>query len=766
VTLAAGTRLGAYEIVAPLGAGGMGEVYRAHDPRLGRDVALKVLPAEVATSPDRLARLEREARTVAALNHPNIVVLHSIEQHGGTRFLTMELVEGASLAERIVPGGVAREELLDLAIALADALGAAHARGVVHRDLKPANVMVTREGRVKVLDFGLAKAAAAPSGVAHTQAATRTRPISEVGQVMGTVPYMAPEQLRGDAVDARTDLFALGILVYELATGRRPFEGDSAADITSAVLRDAPPALATRRGDLPDALDRLVARCLEKRPEDRPGSALELRDALRAVRRDLERGGPAPAAASRREAVASIAVLPFANRSADPDDAYFSDGLADELLNVLSKIRGFRVAARSSAFSFKDRHATAEEIGRALRVDTLLDGSVRKSGTRARISVQLVTVADGYQLWSETYDRTLDDLFAVQDDIAQSVVKALRATLFGEPDPGGSGAVHAEVSQAARNRRADPEAHRDYLQARHLMARSTREDTERAVALLHRSLARDPGFALAWAELSAIHVWQVDLEWTSMAEGTLRARQAAERAVALQPDLAEGYVALAALQMNYDWNWAGAEASLRRALELAPHNAVVLRRAGVLNDFLCRHEQAIALYRRAIALDPLSASAYNNLGIALHIAGRLDEAEAACRTALELAPQRAGTRSILSMILLALGRADEALAEAAREPNGPFQLEALARVHFALGHRAEADAALEQMIAEHAVGSAYQIAEAFGARGDVDAAFTWLERAWAQRDAGLPDLRSSVSLRGLHADPRWAPLVRRVGFEV
>jgi serine/threonine protein kinase len=345
------TRLGNYEILGPLGTGGMGEVYRARDQRLGRDVAVKVLPEAVGASPDRLARFEREARTVAGLNHPNIVVLHSIEDEGGIRFLTMELVEGQVLSRLITAGGLPLSRILEISIPLTDALVAAHERGVIHRDLKPGNVMVTRKGRVKVLDFGLAKAAerdATPED--ETLAPTVVGPISGEGHVVGTAPYMAPEQLRGEAVDPRSDLFSMGIILYELATGRRPFQGDSNAEVTSSILRDAPEPLAGVRADLPADLERIVSSCLEKNPRERAQTALEVNNALRRLRKDVERGEPEK---PESEKLASISVLPFVNRSASADDEYFSDGLADELLNVLSKIKGLRVTARASSFHFK-----------------------------------------------------------------------------------------------------------------------------------------------------------------------------------------------------------------------------------------------------------------------------------------------------------------------------------------------------------------------------------------------------------------------------
>src|SRR5436190_12259824 len=458
MALAAGTHLGSYEIIGALGAGGMGEVYRARDPRLGRDVAIKVLPADVSAHPDRLARFEREARTVAGLNHPNIVTLFSIEDEGDVRFLTMELVEGQSLDRHVTPGGLPLERVLDVGIALSEALTAAHEKGVVHRDLKPANVMLTREGRVKVLDFGLAKLAVVDLGLDASQAATMAAPLSSAGLVLGTVPYMAPEQIRGEAVDARSDLFALGIILYELAVGSRPFCGATSADVSSAILRDTPEPLTSVRPDLPGDLERIVSRCLEKNPRVRFQTALDVCNELRRVGAP-EQGEPAVHRKPASPDVASIAVMPFVNRSASAEDEYFSDGLADELLNTLAKIEGLRVSARASSFHFKGKDVPLAEVGRALNVATLLDGSVRKAGDRVRISVQLLKASSGEHLWSETYDRTFDDIFAVQDDIAQSVAKELRETVFGEPkDATTNGTARAVLADMARERTCDPES--------------------------------------------------------------------------------------------------------------------------------------------------------------------------------------------------------------------------------------------------------------------------------------------------------------------
>jgi len=472
--------------------------------------------------------------------------------------------------------------------------------------------------------------------------------------------------------------------------------------------------------------------------------------------------GPLPAPAT---GTPSIAVLAFVNRSSNEDDEYFADGLADELLNVLAKIRGLRVAARTSSFQFKGKHDDIAVIGRKLNVATVLEGSVRKAGNRMRISVQLVKVADGYHLWSETYDRTLDDIFAVQDDIAQSVVKELRATLLGEvADAKSSQEVTAQLAAATKGRATDPEAHRLFLQARYLCDRRNREDMAKAIVYLKQALDLDPGFALAWAELGAAYAVEAGNGWAPVAEGYARGREAVARALALEPELAEAHAEMGRIQMSHDRDWRGAEASFRRALELAPGNAGVLGRAGLLAMNQGRLEAAIALYRHAIELDPLRSAVYANLGTALHASGRLAEAEAAYRKAIELTPQRDAVHALHSLTLLAQGRGEEALAEGLREPEETFRLLSLAIIQHAAGRRAESDAALHELIAKYQGDSAYQVATVYGARGEVDRAFEWLERAYEQRDPGLSEMKPQPLLRSLHADPRWDAFLRRVGL--
>jgi len=735
--LAPGSRLGPYEVLAPLGAGGMGEVYRARDPRLGREVALKLLPGAFAGDADRVARLEREARVVAGLNHPNIVTLYSVEEADGARFLTMELVDGQSLAELVAPGGLPVTHVLALALPLADALVAAHAKGVVHRDLKPANVMVTAEGRVKVLDFGLARAAAEPA------IAGAPTPLSITGAVLGTGPYMAPEQIRGEAVDARTDLFAFGVLVHELLAGRRPFEGATLADMFSSILRDAPPPLASA----PPALAGIVTRCLAKAAADRFASARELHDALRAVELAPERVALSPPA----KPAPSIAVLPFSNLSADPENEYFSDGLAEELLNALAKVPELKVTGRTSSFAFKGRSEDLRAIGHKLGVATLLEGSVRKAGNRVRITAQLIKADDGFHLWSETYDRVLDDVFAVQDEITGSVMSALHVTLLGRS------ASAPTIAPAP-----DHADHALLLQANQLSLLITGPSVERAVTLYQEILARSPGNASAWAGLARARGFQSYYGLGEAAECFRLSWEATEKAIALDARLARAYEIRAQL-LGIESRWVEAAADVRRARELAPGDTAIMRTAAMLAAYFERYDEALPLVRRAQELDPLNPDIHMGVGRIESWAGHDAAAAEAYQRALELSPETVALHAHLGMVFLRLGQPDRALEEIARERQPGYREWAFAIAYHELGRTAEADAAAGRMLA---LGDdwAFQIAGVYAIRGDSDRAFHWLERAHALHDSGVGLTRVSPLLRPLRGDPRWAPYVAKVGL--
>jgi TolB-like protein/Tfp pilus assembly protein PilF len=476
--------------------------------------------------------------------------------------------------------------------------------------------------------------------------------------------------------------------------------------------------------------------------------------------------GTAPAqAAARAEDARSIAVLPFVNMSRDEENEYFADGLSEELLNMLVKIRGLRVASRTSAFSFKGKDVDIATVAQKLNVATVLEGSVRKSGKRVRITVQLIEVASDSHLWSETYDRELDDIFAVQDDIAQSVVKELSGALMGAPAIAAAGATAAaEVRKAALGRSDNPEAFQLYLQGKFFGERTAQAETDKAIALFERAVEIDPDFALAWAGLSRVHQVQAGYGFAPIDDGFERARKAAQRAIALAPDLAEGHIELGLVQESHDWNWAGADASFRRALELAPGDTHALTASAGLARVLGRFDQAIALMRKAVVLDPLSARAHRQAAIIYLMADRLDESAAAFRLALDLSPGTGLIHAFLAVTLLLQGRVNEALALAKAESHDVFRNVALAMIHHASGNATESDVALKTLVDQFGWTAAYQVAEVHAWRNDIEAAFEWLERAYAQRDPGVVYTAEDRFFRPLRSDPRWQAFIGRMGL--
>jgi TolB-like protein/tetratricopeptide (TPR) repeat protein len=462
----------------------------------------------------------------------------------------------------------------------------------------------------------------------------------------------------------------------------------------------------------------------------------------------------------------TIAVLPFLNLSRGEEGDYFSDGLAEELLNVLSKIRGLRVAARTSAFSFKGKQATVSEIGWSLNVASVLEGSVRLAGDRVRISVQLVKVEDGYHLWSETYDRKMDDILAVQDDIARSVVAELRVRLLGENlSRNVTGLLREEIAEAVKGRTVNPEAQRLMMLGRHFLDRTTREDTTRAIEYFKQALDLDSGFALCWAELARAYSIEAGRGWVRVSEGFDRSREAVSRALSLEPDLAEGHAQLGRIRAVHDWDLDGAESSYKRALELAPGSTSVLDGAGVLIYKLGRLNEAVDLNRQALERDPLSAAYWHNLGLTCHAAGLLEESEKAFRRALELAPKRFVSAALLALVLSDQGRTDDALEVAGAEVDKSWRTWALAIIYYTAGRAADADEALNKLVEEYSDGNAYQVAEVYAIRGETDEAFKWLEQAISERDAGVTHAKVNPRFQQLHSDERWPELLSKIGFK-
>ena len=761
----------------------MGEVYLAEDTKLDRKVAIKFLNDEFSQDSEELKRFIQEAKAVSALNHPHILTVYEIGEVDGKNYIATEWIEGKTLREHLYSKkSLPLSNILKISVQVAEALSAAHQAGIIHRDIKPENIMIRKDGYAKVLDFGLAKLT--EPDVAGSEDSTRPQFKTAPGTVMGTASYMSPEQARGRTVDHRTDIFSIGVVLYELVTRRQPFTGETSHHTMVAILEKEPPPMSEGNVSIPPELERITLRALEKKRDRRYQNVTDLITDLKNLRKRLEfeaeiertsapDRGPEDTTQifrtseiSRIEPGNTIAVLPFVNMSRNEDGDYFSDGLAEELLNVLAKIRGLRVAARTSSFSFKGKQTTITEIGQALNVASVLEGSIRMSGNRVRISVQLVKVEDGYHLWSETYDRTMDDIFAVQDDIAQSVVEELRMRLLGESiGPNASERVRSEVASAAKGRAANPEAQRLMLLGRYFLDRLTREDTEKAIGYFRQALDLDPNYALGWAELGRARAIEAGRAWIPVEEGFDLGRDAAKRSLELEPDLAEAHALLGRIQITYDLDLAGAEISLERALELAPGSSAVMDGASVLYYKLGRLDEALNLGRRVLVQDPLSASFWHNLGLTCHAAGRLAEAEAAFRKAVELAPQRVVSGALLSLVLMDEDRIDDALAQAVSEPDGFWRLWSLAIIYRAAGRQNEADEALATLIAEHAEGNEYQIAEVYAMRGETENAFEWLERAIVDRDAGVTHAKVNPRFRPLHGDGRWAIILKKIGFD-
>jgi non-specific serine/threonine protein kinase len=716
-----GRTLSHYRILEKLGEGGMGEVYAAEDTSLGRKVALKVLPLEMATKADRLQRFRREARTVASLNHPNIVTIHSVEEADGIPFLTMELVEGESLGDRVTPGGLPLKTLVEVVGPLAEALAVAHERGITHRDLKPANVLFDRDGRPKILDFGLAKLHEDSNASEDEPTAAPSSDLTEAGAVLGTLPYMSPEQVQGRPADHRSDIFSLGAILYELATGERPFRGDTSADLISCILRDQPRELTELRADAPDHLRRIVRRCLDKDPGRRFQSARDLRIELE----ELENGG----AAEGIRSAPSVAVLPFADMSPEKDQDYFCEGIAEELINGLGRIENLRVASRTSSFQFKETALDVREIGRRLDVSTILEGSVRKAGERLRITAQLVNVADGYRRWSDRFDREMKDIFAIQDEIAESIVAALEVTLSPKER-------RALQNVATR----DVEAYDYYLRGRKFFYQMNQKAFEFARQMYGKAIELDPSYALAHSGIADCCSFLY--QWADSSPANLRAAdETSRKALDLDPDLAEAH-ASRGLALSLGRSFEEAEGEFKEAIRRNPR----LYEAYYFYGRACmaegRYEQAAELFQKAAEMRPEDYQAPCFLEQALRGVGApKEQVDAASRRTvaiiedhIELNPDDARALYLGGGCLLTLGERDRGLEWGRRalaiDPDDPMILYNVACLWSQAG---ETDSAVETL--ERAV----------------DAGFG--HRDWVVHDSDFDALRE---------DPRFQKLLGRL----
>lgn len=794
-----GTRLGPYELVAVAGAGGMGEVYRAHDTRLDRAVVIKTLPS---TDPARRQRFEREARAIAALSHPHICTLHDVGRERPLPpgadgpaaepidFLVIESLDGETLEQRLRVGPLTLDVLLDLAVEIADALDAAHTAGIVHRDLKPANIFITRRGHVKVLDFGLAKLDPARAGdpAAQVTMADEIRLTSE-GTALGTVAYMSPEQARGEPLDARTDLFSFGLVLYEMAAGRSAFVGPTTAVVFDQILNGTPSPLRTVNAATPVELDRIIGKTIEKDRARRYENAAAIREDLMRLRRDIASGGTtapagrraAPLARRRRmiavavavvlmlaaavavrwqvigsgAALDSVVVLPFVNASGSPDTEYLSDGIADTLTNNLSQVRTLRVVPRTLAARYRGRDTDPREVGRELNVRAVVTGRVMRRGDRVTVQAELTDASTVAQLWGDQFDRSMDDVLTIQADIARAIAEKLRVRLTPEDEQG----------LAATGTR-DPAAYQLYLKAQYALQKRSAESLRQAEALFQQAIVADRSYARAYAGLSDTYATQAYWRYRPAADAYRDAMQAAGTAVALDDRLADAHAALADLSLHYAWDFERAEREYRRALELAPGNATLHALYGVFLSSRGRHEEALASIQRTIALEPRWAMHHVNLGFVLSNARRYDESIAALQHALALDPELSLAHLDLARTYRLARREDFGVAISRRltDSGDPLGETFLAASYAVAGRHAEATAILARLAdaATRAGSGSYGVALVYASLGDAENTIKWLERALSERDPFLVWIRVDPDFDPVRADVRFARVAERV----
>jgi len=787
-----GSKIGLYEVIKPLGEGGMGVVYLARDDRLERTIALKVLPDEFSRDENRRNRFLAEARAASALKHPNITHIYQVGEDGDTLFIAMEHVEGSDLTSSVARAPLESTEVVRIGVQLADALADAHEAGITHRDIKPGNIMLTPRGQVKVLDFGLAKLRMALGDGIDDEAVTQT--MTQPGLVMGTVRYMSPEQALGKDVDPRSDLFSVGIVLYELATGEPPFKGETPTETITKITRDQPAPVQTFNADVPDELERIIRKCLEKDPDRRYQSARDLMVDLRNLKRDTQSGststvipqhprsktwrfaaGAAAVAAvvfgalfgagvfqGDAEAIESIAVLPFENGTGDPDAEYLCDGLTVSLINSLSGVPELRVISRRSSFTFKDSAEDPEAIGRKLGVEALVMGRMTRLGDQLAVSAELVDVAENRQIWGDQFDHVDGDVLAIEKDLSSALTRNLEIDLTGEA-----------ANQLARRYEVDPEAHQLYLRGRQLTIGSSRE-MNRAVEYYRQAIDVDPGFALAHAHLGHAYLIQAYHSVMDRDEAVGKARAAVNTALEIDANLAEAHAVSAQIKYLFDWDWEGADRDLKRATELNPGSDTARI---IYADFLAsmgRFDEAIFQAEKAQELDPLSPSATHMLAFALMGIHDYERAATEFRAALDLNPNWTWGYIKLTKTLADSDRCAEALetaAEAEAQLHGGSTPLARSWLGYSYATCGEAELAADALVeldrmAEEQYVDPGCYAELYTAIGTMDQVLDALEQTVADHspDAIYTPVIPDYFLPELADEPRFQALLKKMNI--
>ena len=790
MALVRGDRLGPYEILAPLGAGGMGEVYRARDPRIGRDVAIKVLPPSFSKDADRLRRFEREARSAGVLNHPNVLVVYDVGESESSPYIVSELLEGESLRERLATGPLPSAVAVEYAAQIARGLAAAHEKGIVHRDLKPENIFVTRDDRVKILDFGLAKLTL-PEAAREEVTAAPTVSGTEAGVTFGTVGYMSPEQVRGHPADSRSDIFSFGAVLYEMLGGRRAFQSGSAVETMNAILKEEPAPLASPGRTIPPAVERVVRKCLMKEPASRFQSAADLCFALTeassapvvrepdrprrrpgmtalwtiaaalaalAIGRTLWNRRPAPTSGVVAPRYSSLAVLPLQNLSGDPKEEYFSDGMTEALVSDLAQVSALRVISRTSVMQYKDTKKPLPQIARELDVDAVVEGSVMRSGDRVRITAELIDARKDRHLWARDYERDLRDVLALQGEVARAVAQEVRAKLTSD-----------EQARLARARPIDPAAQDAYLRGRYFLGKGTEDAIVKAIGYFRSAIEKEPTGARGYAGLSDAYSALRSI-YRRPRDVMPQARAAALKAVELDDSLAEGHVSLAFAEMYYDFDWRSAEREFRRAIELNPgladaHDGLALHL--MANG---RHAEASAEIEKARQLDPLSTLVLSDATWVYYGGRRYDRALELARQWVELQPESPWSHTYLGLALERTGNVGGAITElekAASIDRSVTILEWLGGAYASAGRRDDARKILAELTgrAQTRYVCPYEVATIYAGLGEKDSAFGWLRKGVEERADCMPWVRSDTKMDPLRADPRYAAIVREVGLQ-